>query len=81
MKDQYLCYKLYAQTVPYALTIERSACNVVIHADNGATFKFLNPSYSHSIRPRGYKTQFILRLKIKRNDWLQAANYCALFRV
>ena len=48
MKIQYLCYKFDAQTVPCALTIERSA-NVVIHADNGATFKFqINPSYSHS---------------------------------
>ena len=37
--------------------------------------------------PCGYKLEFILKLKIKRNDWLladtcpQAANHCALFRV
>ena len=52
MKNQYLCYKFDAQTVPCALTIERSACNLVIHADNGATFKFqIKPSYSHSTNP------------------------------
>ena len=34
---------------------------------------------------RGYKTEFILKLKIKHNDWQpadtcpQAANHCALF--
>ena len=38
-------------------------------------------------RPRGYKLEFILKLKIKHNDWLladtcpQAAIHCALFRV
>ena len=37
------------------------------------------------IRPRGYKTEFSLKLKIKPNDWLladmcpQAANHCAFF--
>ena len=36
-------------------------------------------------RHRGYKLEYILKLKIKRNDWLladtclQAANHCALF--
>ena len=36
-------------------------------------------------RPQSYKLEFILRLKIKHNDWLfadtcpQAANHCALF--
>ena len=51
MKNQYLCYKRDAHTVPCALTIDRST-NVVIHDDNGATFKSLiNPSYSHSSNP------------------------------
>ena len=44
MKHKYLCYRC-------ALTIERLA-DVVIHADNGATFKFqINPSYLHSTNP------------------------------
>ena len=40
MKNQYICYKFDAQTVPCVLTIIWSA-NVVIHDDNGGTFKFV----------------------------------------
>ena len=42
-------------------------------------------SYSHRHGLEVIKLEFILRLKIKRNDWLladtcpQAANHCALF--
>ena len=41
--------------------------------------------YATASRPRGYKLEYSLKLKIKRNDWLpadtcpQAANHCALF--
>ena len=51
MKNQYLCYKFDAQTVPSVLTIERSA-NVVINTAKGTTFKFqINPSYPYSTNP------------------------------
>ena len=54
---------------------------IALYLESEPVLKF----YNLKARPRGYKLEHSLKLKMKHNDWLlvdtcpQAANHCALF--
>ena len=76
-----LCSVLFVQT--FMSPLQTLSCQTWVYSYEGSLDQLV--SRNQLIWPGGYKTEFIFKLKIKRNDWLfadrgpQALNHCALF--